>query len=366
VSPGGIEVSFLEDGAQPAERTAAELALFLEPAQRSLDLALYDLKLDGPPADAVRQAVQAAVTRGVAVRLIHNVDFPGPIPVPPPPQPDTGYIESLKVPTRAVPGVPALMHHKYVVRDAGLERAAVWTGSTNWTNDSWTREENVIVRFGSPAAADEYRRNFEELWSSGRVETSGRYDLAPVELAYQGAGLKAQVIFSPGRGRRMAHVVADWLGRARRRIRIASPVITAGPILGSLAEVAGRRRLEIRGVYDRTQMAEVLRQWRSDPHAAWKVPVFLSITARVPFASKVSTPYAPGSIHDYMHAKVMVVDDVVLTGSYNLSHSGEENAENLVELHSPALADLFATFIERLSARYASAAALPATGTMQP
>ena len=41
------------------------------------------------------------------------------------------------------------MHHKYVVRDA----ASVWSGSTNWTADSWTREENVIVTVDSPGLA---------------------------------------------------------------------------------------------------------------------------------------------------------------------------------------------------------------------
>jgi phosphatidylserine/phosphatidylglycerophosphate/cardiolipin synthase-like enzyme len=105
-------------------------------------------------------------------------------------------------------------------------------------------------------------------------------------------------------------------------------------------------------VYDRTQMQEVLSQWRVDPHASWKAPVFTSIVARLPFASKVTTPYAPGSVHDYMHAKVTVVDDVVLTGSYNLSHSGEDNAENLVELKNSALANVFARFVDGVFDRY--------------
>ena len=42
-----------------------------------------------------------------------------------------------------------------------------------------------------------------------------------------------------------------------------------------------------------------------------------------PFSGKVTTPYAPGSVHDYMHAKVTVVDNTVFVGSFNLSHSGE-------------------------------------------
>jgi phosphatidylserine/phosphatidylglycerophosphate/cardiolipin synthase-like enzyme len=53
-----------------------------------------------------------------------------------------------------------------------------------------------------------------------------------------------------------------------------------------------------------------------------------------------------------MHAKITVVDDVVLTGSYNLSHSGEDNAENVVELKNAALADVFAKFIDHLFDRY--------------
>ncbi len=354
MSDPSLDVSFLEDGAQPADRTAAELATFLNGAQRTLEIAIYDLNLHGEPAAALQQAIRGAAARGVAVRLLYNVDFARPIPVPPPSQSNTDLIDSLQVPARAVPGVPSLMHHKYVIRDAGTSSAAVWTGSTNWTNDSWTREENVLVRLPSAPLAAEYRRNFEELWATGRVEVSGRYDLSPVDLAYQGAPVKAHVLFSPGRGRQMAHAVGERLCHARRRIRICSPVITAGPILGTLAEIAGRDGLDIRGIYDRTQMAEVLTQWREDPHAAWKVPVFTSITARVPFASKVSTPYAPGSVHDYMHAKITVVDDVVLTGSYNLSHSGEENAENLVELRNTGLADLFVAYIDRITARYAA------------
>lgn len=352
MSPAGLELSFLEDGGQPSERTATELAGFIAGAHQTLEIAIYDLNLTAAPADIVRDAIRAAAARGVAVRLLYNVDFPYPIPVPPPPECDSAYIDSLGVPAKPISGVPSLMHHKYVIRDAGTTDAAVWTGSTNWTNDSWTREENVILRLLSTALSVEYGRNFEELWKTGRVDTSGRYDLTPQDVPYDGATARARVYFSPGRGRQIAHIIADRIGQARRRVRLCSPVITAGPILGTLAELNTRRPVDFKGVYDRTQMKEVLGQWQVDPHATWKVPVFSSIVARLLFASKVTTPYAPGSVHDYMHAKVTVVDDVVLTGSYNLSHSGEDNAENLVELKNPALADVFVQFIDRLFARY--------------
>ena len=349
-----LEVSFLQDGAQPAERTAAELAEFIGSAQRSLDIAIYDLNLNAGPADRLREAIKAAAGRTVAVRLIYNVDFPNPIPVPPPSQADSAYIDSLGVPSRPVSGIPSLMHHKYVVRDAGTETATVWTGSTNWTNDSWTREENLILRLPSAILAGEYARNFEELWSSARVEGSGKYDLPRASVPYDGGAVKAHVSFSPGRGRQMAHLVADRLAHAKRRIRMCSPVITAGVVLGTLGDLARTSHVDFKGVYDRTQMAEVLGQWRVDPHAGWKGPAFQTVTTTLPFASKVTTPYSPTSVHDYMHAKVTVVDNIVLTGSYNLSHAGEENAENLLELDSAPLADLCAGYVDAVYARYAS------------
>ena len=71
-----------------------------------------------------------------------------------------------------------------------------------------------------------------------------------------------------------------------------------------------------------------------------------------PFSGKVTTPYAPGSVHDYMHAKVTVADDTIFVGSFNLSHSGELNAENVLELQDAQLADRLATFVDEVRARY--------------
>ena len=348
-----VEVTFLQDGAQPAEQVAGELVAFIGAAQHSLDIAIYDLNLTGAPADQVRAAVKAATGRGVAIRLLYNVDFPNPIPVPPPSQADTGFIGSLGVESKPISGVPDLMHHKYIVRDAASADPWVWTGSTNWTNDSWTREENVILKLPSTDLAAEYARNFAELWATGRVEGTGKYDLASVMLSYQGSPVRAHVLFSPGRGRQMAHLIADKIAHAKHRIRVCSPVITAGVVLGTLGDLTHSPHPEFKGVYDRTQMAEVLGQWRVDPHAGWKGPAFLAVSSTLPFASKVTTPYTPTSVHDFMHAKITVVDNTVMTGSYNLSHAGEDNAENLLALDSAPLADRFVEFVDAVFARYA-------------
>jgi phosphatidylserine/phosphatidylglycerophosphate/cardiolipin synthase-like enzyme len=265
--------------------------------------------------------------------------------VPPPPSTKPELVESLPFPTAAIPGVPDLMHHKYVIRDGH----ALWTGSTNWTHDSWTREENVILTLESPELAARYRDDFEQLWTSRNVAHSGRVETAPVPAE----GGQVRAWFCPGRGEKLAHRIAKAIGSAQRRVRIASPVISSGPILGTLAQVASDGKLDLAGVVDVTQVHGVLGQWRENANAEWKEPLLRASLTRAPFSGKVSTPYAPGSIHDYMHAKVTVADDHVFVGSFNLSHSGELNAENVLEIVDPALADRLAGFIDEVRARYA-------------
>jgi phosphatidylserine/phosphatidylglycerophosphate/cardiolipin synthase-like enzyme len=339
-----IEVTTLTDGGQDPLDVARRVEAFLAGARESLDLALYDLRLPSPVAEVVRGAITGAAERGVAVRLAYNVDSPSPIAVPPPPRTDPGLLESLDLPTRRIPGEPDLMHHKFVVRD----RASVWTGSTNWTVDSWTREENVVVVVDSPAIAGAYARDFEELWTTQDVARSGKE--APQRVEVDGATVRAW--FCPGQGDELSHRIARAIGCAKKRVRIASPVITSGPILGTLAQVASDGRVDVAGVVDLTQIREVLSQWRENGNAAWKTPALVAALTRAPFSGKHSTPYAPEATHDYMHAKVTVCDDSVFVGSFNLSHSGELNAENVLEFEHPPLAERMAAFVDELRGRY--------------
>ena len=73
---------------------------------------------------------------------------------------------------------------------------------------------------------------------------------------------------------------------------------------------------------------------------------------QAPFSGKPSTPWGPGTLHDFMHAKVTVADDTVFAGSFNLSRSGELNAENVLEFKDPELADRLAGYIDEVRALY--------------
>src|SRR5205823_9744852 len=106
------------------------------------------------------------------LRFMFNVDHANPIPVPPPPEPDTELIATLPVEGKAIAGVPDLMHHKFVIRD----RSTVWTGSLNWTDDSWSRQENVVVVVHSNEIAKTFELDFDQLWATGDVMRSGFVD----------------------------------------------------------------------------------------------------------------------------------------------------------------------------------------------
>jgi phosphatidylserine/phosphatidylglycerophosphate/cardiolipin synthase-like enzyme len=340
-----IDARTLTDGGQTSLDIARLIAAYLGAARESLELALYDLRLHDETSDVVRAALVGAAERGVRVRLIYNLDKDEDrVPVPPPPKTEPELVERLPFPTAAVPGWPDLMHHKYVIRD----RASVWTGSTNWTDDSWSREENVIVTVESQGLAARFAEDFEQLWTKRDVEKSGRVDSSAVDVD----GVPVRPWFSPKRGEKLAQEIATRIGAAERRVRVASPVISSGPILGTLAEVAADEKVDLAGVVDATQIREVLQQWKRNGNATWKQPALRFLMDRGHFTGKRSTPYAPGAVHDYMHAKVTVCDDVVFIGSFNLSHSGEQNAENVLEISDAALAERMAAYVDQVRGLY--------------
>jgi phosphatidylserine/phosphatidylglycerophosphate/cardiolipin synthase-like enzyme len=237
-----IEIQTLTDGGQQPPEIAHAVASFLAGATKTLDLAQYDFNLSGEAKDIVASAITDAAGRGVKIRFAYNVDHANPIPVPPPPEPDVQLIATLPVQGVAIAGVPDLMHHKYVIRDG----ADVWTGSMNWTNDSWSRQENVIAVVHSEAIAKAYRIDFDQLLSTRDVEKTGFVDPRWED------GVRAW--FTPGYGEDLSSRIAKMIRRSKRRVRICSPVITTGPVLGTLAQVIADGKLDLAGCVDVTQI----------------------------------------------------------------------------------------------------------------
>jgi phosphatidylserine/phosphatidylglycerophosphate/cardiolipin synthase-like enzyme len=354
-----IQVTFLEQGKQPPGQVAALLADFLRAARTSLHLAVYDFRLSPALAGPVVQALRDRAAAGVQVRIAYDAGkrvapFPraGADPAPPGTADFVQGIGSgveVKAITGGDPHLPKLMHHKYVIRDGGTPTGAVWTGSANFTDDSWALQENNILRIDSPELCAFYETDFGELWDRGDIATTGSQDTGTVTVDGSSIGIG----FAPGEGRAIDQEIAHRIAMARRRLKICSMLLTSGAILGALGDVIHHRRVaEYGGVYDRTQMEAVCEQWRGQDNQ-WKIAAFRLASAGL--SGKRSTPYAPNTPHDFMHNKVLVADDTVITGSYNLSHSATENAENVLMIRDPGLADRYAAYVDGLTRRYQGA-----------
>src|SRR5260370_27938360 len=102
----------------------------------------------------------------------------------------------------------------------------------------------------------------------------------------------------------MAHLIGDRIARARRRIRVCSPVIAAGVVLGTPGGLTHNQHPEFKGVYDRTQMAEVLGQWRGGPPPTRRGPAVPIVRTPPPFPSQVTPPPPPPSPHPLTHPQI--------------------------------------------------------------
>jgi phosphatidylserine/phosphatidylglycerophosphate/cardiolipin synthase-like enzyme len=333
--PDVLDAWTLEDSRQGPESVAERLVAWLGEARAGLDLALYDVRLPGPVGDVVAGALRDAIARGVRVRIAYNDEDPGPDErpfQPPPPSTQPHLLEQLGAQLRGIPGWRDLMHPGGLRPPSSAASQAAYPPVT----EAGTRQENVLATVADPAVNAAYARVFGELWERGQIGSSGSFDTpGPV-----------RPWFCPGRGPELSHRIAKRIGAARRRVRIASPLLTSGPILAAVNE----SEIDLAGVCDVTQVRQVFRQWEHNPASQWKIPLLRHALLR--FTGKPSTPYAPGALHDYMHAKVTVADDVVFLGSFNLSRSGEMNAENVLEIGDAALAERLAAWIDSLRARY--------------
>jgi phosphatidylserine/phosphatidylglycerophosphate/cardiolipin synthase-like enzyme len=241
-----------------------------------------------------------------------------------------------------------LMHSKFILRD----RQSILTGSANLTDDAFTLMENNVVEVDSPGLAHYYAQDFEQLWERENFDHTGKIHTVPVPLTFSDQSAEARVMFSPGCGLEIDSEIARRVRAAQRRVRICSLLINSGTLIGELGNLLRAGRVAVDGIYDRTQMADVYLQWQEVPQNRWKISALKEIIARARLVGKNSTPYSPTGRHDFMHNKVLVIDDTVITGSYNFSRSAQFNAENILFIESAPLAEVYSAYIDHLVEKY--------------
>ena len=355
-----IRTKFLCDGCQSSVDIANELASYISQAKQTIEISIYSFCLGEKTQPIIQAALDERAKAGVAIRIAYDA---GSQLSQLPPTGQTGhytceqstpeFINHMGFPSRQVEGDRALMHHKYVLLDAATPNAQVWTGSTNFTDESWTLQDNNIIVLRSQRLAGYYARDFEELWVDSNLTASGLQDSGEATLQYGGAPAYVLVNFSPGEGEWIDNSLSQQIERTNKRLTIATVVLTSSGIIRAIQGLMARN-VPIEGVYDWTQMEGVKYQWSLVPENHWKIGVFEEIVQYGNLVGKKSTPFTPTSTHDFMHNKIMVADDTTITGSYNFSRHAQRNAENILLITSSALASTYRDYIGMLMRKYAS------------
>ena len=372
---GAIQVTFLQQqGLDPftatPERTeqirdvAIRLAQFIGEAKSTIDIAIYDFRLRDEAATIVADGLRSQARKGIRTRIAYDsATNPGAdaIPTAAPSQIESDqrpigtdrFVRSFAdvAQVKGISGYRALMHNKYILRDVDSADAAVFTGSSNYTNDSWGLQDNNLLCLRSQQLASYYAKDFTDLWSHGKiVDSTGYRDTGTVRLN----DVPVTIAFTPGESPTVLKEIVGAIAAARNRLYVASVVLSSGPILAALSEAIDRG-LPLGGLYDGPQMDQVERQLKAADVGTDKLNTWQKVARHL--VRKNSIPFDrqnQSQPHNFMHNKLVVADQIVVTGSFNLSNHAMGNAENVLLIRDAQFADSYAKYIQRLMASYAT------------
>lgn len=348
------------------DRVASELSKFIRGADKTLDIAIYHFHLTGSAGKQVVDALNDRAENGVKVRLAifqpeKKKGETAAETVLPALSPkvevhrgakdlNSNLVEELSesIDVGGIRGRGRLMHHKYIVRDGGTDKATVWTGSTNFTDGAFGSQDNNIIQLKSKDVASVYGRDFQQLWEKGEISRTGKGLYSTFKM---GDGT-VSIAFSPGDGALIDKEIAKRIEAANKSVHIASMDISSQLILKALAAKIDAK-VPVTGVYDGPQMAVIERAWGRSASEASREKLELWSKVKDHLVGKHSKPYRPGEVSNFMHNKTVEIDEsVVITGSFNLSSNATHNAENIVVVSDPRIAKQYSTYINDLVITY--------------
>lgn len=287
-----------------------KLAAAIAQAQSTIDIAVYKLDLD-----TVTEALIAAHKRGVRVRLVT----------------DTEYVDEMAIRRLKSAGIPvvddrrnSLMHDKFVVIDGNV----VWTGSWNFTINGTYRNNNGVIVITSPALAENYITEFEEMFKKHSFGPDSPANTPHPRVVIGDTAIENY--FAPEDG--VAEHLIALINGAQHSVRFMVYSFTSDEIGEAILRQA-RRGVQVQGVIEGRGTESEYGEY--DKFRQARLDVRLD-----------GNPY-------FMHHKVLIIDEqTVALGSYNFTANAEKyNDENVLIIHDPDIAALYLEEFQRVYAQ---------------
>lgn len=319
---------------------------FIRGARKSLDIAVQELDNE-----VIAQAILDATYRGISVRMFTEQDYLKSKRPPTPKQKDGQSVEEAKLTAqwqerrRTRPksaktnrdilaallrcGVdvkadlnPKIFHQKFIIRDyrnrKSQGKAALLTGSTNFTWTGTHKNLNHIIVFHDYRICRAYAKEFLELMSGTFGELRMRKPDHPKTVNIK--GVPVRILFAPDNTPEL-EIIKQML-KADKRLDFAIFTFSGSSGIDDAMIMLRKAGITIQGVLDKGQGGHdwAATDWLHNEG----IKVYLSDSSKLPGLGK-------------LHHKLMVIDDaIVIAGSMNYTQPANEyNDENIFVIGSP-------------------------------
>lgn len=331
---GGVELFMGPTSVGGPDDLDAAIRDFIDDAQHTLAIAVQEID-----SRSIAESIVAARARGVRVRVILEGDYLSEERAVADPWNGPGAHDENRLISSALLKSrvdlitdlnPKIFHQKFIVRDAGKGRAAVLTGSTNFTlTDTGTNATtgrgsgqnlNHVVVLHGQRAASAYLREFDRMRAGTFGALRERIEAKPSEFGLPLVRVKP--LFAPRHGPEME--IMKQMLKAARTIDFAMFTFAQSSGIDDTM-IRLRPQLDrMRGVLDRDQGA-----------AAWAATKGLTGGSIELHANRRGTGVRK------LHHKLMVIDErLLIVGSFNYTAPANNlNDENIIvigDLEEPA------------------------------
>ncbi len=285
----------------------------IDNAQSSIHIASFEFDLT-----PVAEALIRAQKRGVDVRWVtddeHGLEADE--------EPDRGQFELLEDAGIEIKDDQrgALMHNKFWVFD----RKTVWTGSTNITKNGIFEQDNNVIVIHSPALAEIYEREFDEMWA-GEFGPRSTSTVGNQHISIDGTEI--QVLFSSEDD--VIEHLFPYLENAQKSIHFLAFSFTHDD-MGEVMRTKNQEGLTVMGVFEKTGSSTE----------------YSELSKMYCDAMQVRRDGNGG----FLHHKVIIIDErIVITGSLNFSdNANESNDENVIIIDNAEIASLYIQEFNRI------------------